>query len=66
MTRTFKYVGKSQRIRVLDVVLEKSTPFSTDDMLLADVLAGFPADIEEVKEEKVSKKASTRIDADKP
>lgn len=68
MTRHFNYIGKAQRIRVQDVVLEKGATFSTDDMLLADELAGFTADIEEVKVGKASEekpKSSARSDARK-
>lgn len=70
MSRHFKYIGKAKRIRVQNVVLEKGATFSTDDPLLAGVLAGFPADIEEVKapeakEEKPAAKRPPRSDADR-
>ena len=69
MTRHFKYVGKSKRFRLQDIVLVKGTLFSTDDPLLADVLAGYSADVEEVQEKKAPEpkadKRSTRSDADR-
>ena len=68
MTRHFKFIGKADRIRVQNVVLEKGATFSTDDPLLADELAGYTADIQEVKEsteEKPAPKRTPRSDAER-